>query len=131
MRACGRLCLVEDADPAALCAAARDLAPLVLDVAEPAGAAAAASVADLVVLVAGPDAEPALAAVVAESLGVVGPPPVVALNRCGRATGRWDAEPHIAVPESRLAAQLAGAGREPRGPLGQAMAALVDRELRG
>ena len=81
------------------------------------------------VLVAGPDAEPALAAVVAESLGVVGPRPVVVLNRCGRASGRWDAEPHVAVPESRLAAQLAGAGREPRGPVGEAVAALVDREV--
>ncbi len=110
VRACGRLCLVEEADPAALCAAARDLAPLVLDVADPAGAAAAASLADRVVLVAGPDAEPALAAVVAESLGAVGPRPVVLLNRCGRASERWDAEPHVAVPESRLAAQLA-AGR--------------------
>ena len=129
VRACGRLCLVEDAEPAALCAAARDLAPLVLDVADPAGAAPAASLADLVVLVAGPDAEPALAAVVAQSLGTVGPRPVVALNRCGRASARWDGEPHVGVPESRLAAQLAGAGREPRGPVGEAVAALVDGEV--
>jgi hypothetical protein len=129
VRACGRLCLVEEADPAALCTAARELAPVVLDVAEPAAAAVAASLADRVVLVAGPEAEPALAAVVAESLGLVGPDPVVLLNRCGRASGDWAGVLHAAVPESRLAAQVAGAGREPRGPLGQAVAALVDGQV--
>ena len=125
VRACGKLCLVQDADPAALSAAAGELAPLVLDVHEPAGAATAASLADRAVLVAGPDAEPALAAVVAESLGSVGPQPVVLLNRCGRASERWTAAPHVGVPESRLAAQLATAGREPRGPVGRAVAELV------
>jgi hypothetical protein len=126
-RACGRLCLVEEPDPAALSLAVRDMAPLVLDVADPAGAAAAASLADHVLLVAGPDAEPSLACVVAESLGLVGPAPVIVLNRGGRAADRWAGEPHMALPESRLAAQLAGAGREPRGPLGAAVQALADR----
>lgn len=126
-RPCGRLCLVEDADRACLSAVARDVAPLVLDVSDPAEAAAAVSVADHVLLVAGPETEPALAAVVAESLGLVGPPPLVVVNRSGRASERWAAEPHVPVPESRLAAQLAGAGREPRGPVGQAVAALAER----
>ena len=125
VRACGRLCLVEGGDGVAVPAAARDLSPVVLDVFEPAEAAAAASLADHVVLVAGPDAEPSLASVVAESLSLVGPAPAIVLNRCARAGGRWGSQPHVAVPESRLAAQLAGAGREPRGPVGQAVAALV------
>lgn len=127
VRACGRLCLVEGGDPVAVCAACREFAPVVLDVAEPAQAAVLASLADHVVLVAGPDAEPALAAVVAESLAVVGPPPAIVLNRSGRAAAGWVGGDHIALPESRLAAQLAGAGREPRGPMGEALAELVRR----
>jgi len=124
-RACGRLCLVEEAEPAALCAASRGLAPVVLDVSEPARAAAAASLADHVVLVAGPDAEPSLAAVVAESLAAVGPAPVIVVNRAGRTAAAWTGERHVAIPESRVAAQLAAAGREPRGPFGDAAARLV------
>ncbi len=127
VRACGRLCLVEDADAATLCAASRELAPVVLDVADPAGAAAAAGLADHVALVAGPAAEPALAVVVAESLAVTGPTPAVLLNRAGRASERWAGGSQIEIPESRLAAQLAGAGREPRGPMGAAVSELVDR----
>ncbi len=126
-RACGRLCLVEEPDRLALSVAARDLAPLVLDVSDPAEAAAAASLADHVLLVAGPEAEPSLASVVAESLGQVGPLPLIVLNRGGRVADRWADQPHAAIPESRLAAQLAGAGREPRGSLGAAVAALVER----
>ena len=99
---------------------------MVLDVSEPAEAAMAASVADHVVLVAGPEAEPSLAVVVAESLAMVGPRPAVLLNRGGRASERWAAEAHVALPESRLGAQLAGAGREPRGPMGDAVADLVE-----
>ncbi len=126
-RACGRLCLVEAAEPAALCAASRGLAPVVLDVSDPARAAAAASLADRVVLVAGPDAEPSLAAVVAESLASVGPAPAIAVNRARGDSEKWEDEPHLPVPESRLAAQLAAAGREPRGPFGEAVAGLTGR----
>ena len=124
-RACGRLCLVEEAEPAALCAASRALAPVVLDVSDPAQAAAAASLADRVVLVAGPDAEPSLAAVVAESLAAVGPEPAIVVNRARGGVGKWEEERHLLVPESRLAAQFAAAGREPRGPFGEAVAGLT------
>lgn len=127
LRACGRLCLVEGADRSALAATARDLAPLVLDVSDPAEAAAAVSVADHAVLVAGPEAEPSLAAVIAESLGVVGPEPAIVLNRVRRADGHWPDAAHLALPDSRLAAQLAAAGRDPRGAMGEAGAALADR----
>lgn len=126
-RACGRLCLVESAEPAALCAASRALAPLVLDVSDPAQAATAASLADHVVLVAGPDAEPSLAAVVAESLAVVGPEPVIVINRARRGSEKWEEEPHVPVPESRLAAHFAAAGRDPSGPFGEAVAGLAAR----
>jgi hypothetical protein len=125
VRACGRLCLVEGGDEVTVSAAARDVSPVVLDVSDPAEAAAAASLADHVVLVAGPESEPSLATVVAESLSLVGPAPAIVLNRCGRAADRWGSLPHVAVPESRLAAQLAAAGREPRRPVGQAVASLV------
>lgn len=126
-RACGRLCLVDGADQAAVCAVALEFAPVVVDVATPAEAAAAASLADHVVLVAGPETEPALAAVIAESLAVVGPSPAIVVNRYGRALERWRAEDHVGLPESRLAAQLAAAGREPHGPMGDAVAELVGR----
>ncbi len=127
-RACGRLCLVQCADRAALAGAILYLAPLVLDVDDPREASAAACLADRVLLVAGSRTEPALAAVVAQSLARVGPEPVVVVNRAEEGedspwTGRGAAE----LPESRMGAQLALAGREPRGQLGRAVALLVDR----
>jgi hypothetical protein len=126
-RACGRLCLVDGTDQATLCTVALGFAPVVIDVATPAEAASAASLADHVVLVADPGTEPSLAAVIAESLAVVGPSPVIVVNRHGRASERWKGEDHLGLPESRLAAQLAAAGREPRGPMGDVVADLVAR----
>ncbi len=125
-RACGRLCLVEAADRAVLADAARYVAPLVLDVHERADGAAAARLADQVVLVGSPDTEPALAAVLADSLDSLGPRPLVVLNRAGRDGGRWAGRGALEIPESRLGAQLAICGRDPRGPLARAVTELTE-----
>lgn len=126
-RTCGRLCLVNGADRVELCATLRFLAPLVIDVGDPAEAAAAAAVADGVVVVCGPSSEPALAAVVAESLGRVGPPPAVVVNRFGPEPERWEGRCHMGLPDSRMGAHVAHSGRESRGELGRAVAELADR----
>lgn len=123
-RACGRLCLVERPDPTSLAGAARYLAPLVVDVDEVADASTAAALADHLVLVASPSTEPALAAVLAQSLRRVGPDPLTVLNRAGRDCERWAGRGAIALPEARMGAQLALAGREPLGGLGSAIAEL-------
>lgn len=126
-RAVGRLCLAEaDQGEAQLVNAARDLAPLVLDVADPGRTAVAASLVDAVVIVAPPTAEPALAAVLADSLTKVGPAPVAVLNRDRDGDPRWEGRCALRLPETRIGAQLAGAGREARGDLGRAVARLAD-----
>ncbi len=126
-RTCGRLCLVDVPDRVELCTTLRFLAPLVIDVADPAEAAAAAALADRVVVVCAAAAEPALAAVVAESLARVGPPPAVVVNRGDAETDRWQGICARALPESRMGAQMAQSGREPRGALGRAVAELADQ----
>lgn len=127
-RTVGRVCLAAcGADHAAtLTAAASELAPLVLDVGDPSQVAVAASLADAVVVVAVPGAEPALAVVLADSLRRVGPDPLTVLNRDREETERWDGRCLLRLPESRMGAQLALAGREPRGDLGRAIAELAD-----
>ena len=126
--ACGRLCVVPGADRTQLADATRYLAPLVLDVGHPAEAPAAAALAGSVVVVGGPEVEPALALVVAESLERVGPPPVIASNRSDLDGGEgWRQVGAVALPHARVAAQLALAGREPRGELGRAIGELADR----
>ncbi len=126
-RAVGRLCLTAAGQGlAALAGAARGLAPLVLDIGDPAQTAVAASLADAVVVVGEPGCEPSLAVVLAESLRRVGPDPVVVLNRDGERDSRWEGRCVLRLPESRLGAQLALAGREARGDLGRAVAGLAD-----
>lgn len=125
-RACGRLCLVECPDSAALAGAVLYRAPLVLDIAEPHEASVAAALADSLVLVASPRTEPALAAVMAESLGRIAARPITVLNRAVAEEGRWSGRAEFELPESRMGAQLALAGREPRGELGLAVARLAD-----
>jgi len=127
VRACGRLCLIEEPDRVALVDATRYLAPLVVDVDERAEASAAAALADHVVLVGSPATEPALAAVLAESLRRVGPDPLTVLNRAGRERERWAGRGALELPDSRMGAQLAFAGREPRGALGRAIADVAAR----
>jgi hypothetical protein len=124
-RAVGRLCLVEGPSAAELADAARLQVPLVLDAGSDQVGGAAAAVADHVVLVGAPAVEPALAAVVSSCLVRVGPEPIVALNRV---TGEsdWGGRATVELPEARMGAQLALGGREPRGGLGRAIAALAD-----
>lgn len=127
-RAVGRLCLTAAGpDQARLVDAARDLAPLVLDVSDPALTAVAASLVDAVVVVGVPAGEPSLAAVLSESLGRVGPEPVVVLNRDREGEPRWEGRCALRLPDSRMGAQLALAGREARGELGRAVSGLADR----
>lgn len=123
-RAVGRLCLVDGADHRTLADATRYLAPLVLDAGAASVGGAPCSLADHVVLVATPKVEPALARVLVESLGRVGPTPLVALNRAD--PDGWDGAAAVELPESRMGAQLALGGREPRGELGRAVAELAD-----
>jgi len=126
-RAVGRLCLTAAGpDQTRLVDAARDLAPLVLDVTDPAQTAVAASLVDAVVVVGAPTAEPSLAAVLSDSLSRVGPEPVVVLNRDRDRDARWEGRCALTLPESRMGAQLALAGREARGDLGRAVARLAD-----
>lgn len=126
-RAVGRICLtVAGPDQATLVDAARDLAPLVLDVADPAQTSVAASLVDAVVLVGSPGTEPSLAAVLAESLCRVGPEPIVVLNRDRVTDERWEGRCALRLPDARMGAQLALAGREARGELGRAVAHLAD-----
>lgn len=124
VRACGRLCLIDAPDRVALVGAAPRFAPLVFDVGDPRDAAAVAALADRVVLVGGPAVEPALAGVVAASLERVGPRPLVVASR-PPAESRWPRLMDIEFPYSRLGAQWALAGREARGALGAALAALA------
>jgi hypothetical protein len=123
-RAVGHLCLVDCADALALADGARDLAPLVLDAGHEAIGGAPAAVADRAVLVASPRVEPALAAAASACLARVGPDPMVVLNR-RRPADSWAGGAAVELPESRVGAQLALAGREPRGELGRAVAALA------
>jgi hypothetical protein len=126
-RAVGRLCLVGGADRSALADGARQLAPLLLDAGSSAIGGAAAAVADRIVLVAVPSIEPALAAVAADCLARVGHQPLVVLNRADpEEPGGWAARGVHPLPDSRMGAQLAVGGREPRGQLGRAIAELAD-----
>lgn len=129
MRPAGRLCLVESSDLLSLRAAARYLAPLIVDVSYPSAPGPPASLADHVVLVASPEAEPPLASVVAESLGHVGPEPMLVVNRDDDAD-RWTPLAPLApvfVADSRAGAHLALAGRDARRALGPGIVELADR----
>ena len=98
-----------------------------VDVEERHEASLAAATSDHVVLVGSPATEPALAAVLAESLRRIGPDPIIVLNRAGPDPERWADRGALEIPDSRMGAQLALAGREPRGGLGRAVEELVTR----
>lgn len=126
-RAVGRLCLVRGAERDALADTARHFAPLVLDAGSTALGGAPAALADRVIVVTAPTIEPALVPVAAECLGRLGHDPIVVVNR---APAEPSSSPHRAahhLPDSRMGAQLALGGREPRGELGRAIAELADR----
>jgi hypothetical protein len=125
-RAVGRLCLVEGPDPLALADTARELAPLVLDAGNAHLGGAAAAIADQVAIVAAPAIEPSLADVAAACAARVGPSPLIVLNRAD-GDPRWEGRAGLELPHSLLGARLAHGGREPRGALGEAIAALADR----
>jgi hypothetical protein len=126
-RAVGRLCLVGGTDRTALADGARHLAPIVLDAGSSAIGGVAAAVADRIVLVAGPSIEPALATVAADCLARVGHQPLIVLNRAEpEERCAWAARGVHALPDSRMGAQLALGGREPRGELGRAIWELAD-----
>ena len=120
----GRLCLVDAGDPGRLADAFRYLAPLVIDAGRTEIGGVAAALADHVVLVAAPFTEPALAAVARASLGREGSRPLVAVNRARGATPVGWAD--VSLPESRMGAQFALAGRGARAELGRAVAQLAD-----
>jgi hypothetical protein len=124
-RAAGRLCLAACADAGALAAATREVAPAVMEVEPGSAAHEAASVLDRIVLVASPTVQPALSAAVAETIADAADPPVIAVNRAGD-HGPWLMHADVLVPDSRVGARLALAGREPRGWLGRAVGQLAD-----
>jgi hypothetical protein len=136
-RAVGRLCLVGGAEHSALADTARYVAPLVLDAGATSLGGVPAALADEVVVVGSPATEPALATVAADCLARVGHEPIVVLNRFrGPAGGAleeadppdsWSGRAAHILPDSRMGAQLALGGREPRGELGRAIAALANR----
>jgi hypothetical protein len=134
-RAVGRLCLVGGAEAGALADTARHFAPLVLDAGTTSLGGVPAAVADQVVVVGHPSIEPALARVAADFLARLGHEPIVVLNRARepelgegdeRAAG-WARHGGHVLPDSRMGAQLALGGREPRGDLGRAIAELAGR----
>jgi hypothetical protein len=85
----------------------------------------AARVLDRLVLVSSPGLEPALAAAVGETIAAVADAPVIAVNRAAD-HGPWLVHADVLVPDSRVGARLALAGREPRGWLGKAVEQLAD-----
>ena len=130
-RPLGRLCLVRGADPSSLADALPGLAPLVLDAGSAALGGTPACVADRTLVVTTPAIEPALARVAIDCVSRVGPEPTLVLNRARRPGRSAPSEPgaceaQLLLPETRLGAQLALGGREVRGVLGRAIAALVD-----
>jgi hypothetical protein len=129
-RAVGRLCLIDGADRELVVDCTRHVAPLVLDSGATALGGAPAALADEVVVVATPVVEPALASVATDYLGQMDRDPIVVLNRVRPSQGEptaWAERATYALPESRMGAQLALGGREPRGSLGRAIAELADR----
>lgn len=131
VRVSGRLCLASERSTspgthepftgvAGVAAAARYLAPFVADWPYGAPAAEALALEAPIVLVAAPATDPALAAAVA----AVVPGAAVVLNR---ALDGWDGAADLSVPEARIHARLALAGRPVTGRFGAAIAALAER----
>jgi hypothetical protein len=123
--AAGRLCLLEDDDPALRELAATRPAPLVLDVPHGTAPEAAFALADSAVLVASPSIEPALADVIAASLTRDGGVPAIVLNRAVDLDA-WAGRDALTLPEARLGARLALAGRDPTPGLARPISYLAD-----
>ena len=132
-RVSGRLCIAREpsavaeahdrvAGMAGTAAAARYLAPFVADWPWGTPAAEALELGAPIVLVAAPATNPALASAVRAAV----PQAVVVLNRV-RALDEWDGPAEVTVPEARLHARLALAGRPAAGRFGAAIAGLAER----
>ena len=130
-RPLGRLCLVRARDASSLADALRGLAPLVIDAGSSSLGGVPACVADRTLVVTTPAIEPALARVAIECVSRVGPKPTLVANRSRRADDAVQPPDDalgeaVALPDSRMSAQLALGGREARGGLGRAISDLVD-----
>jgi hypothetical protein len=130
-RPLGRLCLIRARDPSSLADALRGLAPLVIDAGSSSLGGVPACVADRTLIVTTPAIEPALARVAIECVSRVGPQPTLIANRSRRADDGVQPPDEalgeaVALPDSRMSAQLALGGREARGGLGRAISDLVD-----
>jgi hypothetical protein len=126
-RASGRVCIVADCDPLAVAVGRAD-APVVVDVAHVSPPAEGLGHADLVVLVGSPGVEESLLRAVEASLAGAGHLVEVVVNRVEpddlpRSSGAG----RLLIGESRLAAQLALACREARGPFATPIAELAER----
>jgi hypothetical protein len=136
VRPAGRVCLAADSELLPAIVASRAW-PVVIDVAHASHPAEGLGVADVAVLVASPAVEPSLVAAVELSLLAAGHRVEVVANRVEPREGDDAGSQHveaadlvgggIAIPESRLAAQLALACREARGPFAGPIAELADR----
>jgi hypothetical protein len=99
----------------------------VLDVPHGRPPESAFALADAAILVASPAIEPALADVIAASLTRDRRAPAIVLNRVAEDDGAWSApEVLVAVPEARLGARLALAGRDPTPAVARPVAELTD-----
>jgi hypothetical protein len=144
VRASGRVCLVGHGEPLTAVASA-SACPVVVDVAHASPAAEGLGQADVAVLVASPAVEAALVVAVEASLVTAGHRVEVVLNRVdplevdvprgpvpeaglpGSVDGWPSAGAWLEIGESRLAAQLALACREARGPFARPIAELAER----
>jgi hypothetical protein len=125
--AAGRLCLVVDDDPALRELATSRPAPLVLDVPHGRAPEAALAMADAGILVASPRIEPALADAVAASFTRGGEAPATVLSRLAEDSGAWSGRRVLVeIPEARLGARLALAGRDPTPAIARPIAELAD-----
>lgn len=124
-RAAGRLCLATCPDAEHLVAAARSVAPAVMEVEPGSPAIEAAGALDRIVLVASPALEPALAEAVAETIAAAGRAPLVVVNRA-LDHGPWLMRADVLVPDARLGARMALAGLDPRGWLGRSIGQIAD-----
>lgn len=125
IRPAGRLCLAACRDPRDLARATRGVAPAVMELSAGNAALDAVPHVDQIVLVASPDLEPALAGAVAGAIARIAPAPIVAVSRAPD-HGPWLVHGDVLIPDSRVGARLALAGREPRGWLGRSIEHLAD-----
>jgi hypothetical protein len=109
-------------DRQSVVAAARYLAPVVLDLSPDGSAAGIAALADRIAVVGGASGEPALLDAVA---AVIGGASLKVVNRAADPAD-WEHRVDVVLPESRLGARAAALGTRPLGALGSAISRLAD-----